>query len=267
MEERFITYKGKRIRYLIGGPENGKPILLLHGIGAASDIWKSLFSEYLDAYFTIAIDFPGFGQSEEIEPVNLPEMYIEVVDYLVKEHNIDQVILIGHSMGGLIAAAYSNQRPEKVAKLVLIDSGGFAKIIPLFKIASSKLSERLILPFLGNRWVGSIGWRLFYGSKIDNRIFLTLTKHWSDPKMAQNFTRVLKGFGNWDVLGDLTKINCPTLIVWGQLDWIVPMRHARIAQGKIPHAELKVIRYSGHCPHTQKPREVSPILLDFLNEG
>jgi pimeloyl-ACP methyl ester carboxylesterase len=82
--------------------------------------------------------------------------------------------------------------------------------------------------------------------------------------MAKYFSRVLKGFGDWNFFDDLTKINCPTLIVWGQLDWVLPMKHARIAHEKLPHAELKVIKFSGHCPHTNKPGEVNPILTEFI---
>jgi len=267
MEEKFITFKGKRIRYLQGGPENGKPLILLHGIGAAADIWEPLFPDCLNTYFTIALDFPGFGQSEEVEPMIVPDVFIEVVDYIIQIYNIDRAILIGHSMGGLVAAAYANQKPEKVVKLVLIDSGGFERIFPFYKTISSKLSEKILLPLLGNRWIGTVGFRLFYGSKIESQTYLTLSEYWSNPEAAHRFTRVVKGFGDWDVLDDLTKIRCPTLIVWGQLDWLVPMKHAKIAQRKLPQAEVKVIKFAGHCPHTQKPREVNPILLDFLRAG
>lgn len=267
MEEKFITFKGRRVRYLLGGPKKGEPLILLHGIGAASDIWEPLFPMCLNNYFTFALDFPGFGQSEEIKPVIVPDNFVEVVDYITQIHNIDRAILIGHSMGGLVAAAYASQEPEKVAKLVLIDSGGFNRIFPLYKVVSSEFSEKILLPLLGNRWIGSIGFRLFYGSKIKSQTFLTLTDYWSDPKMAHNFTRVVKGFGDWDVLEDLTKIKCPTLIVWGQLDWLVPIKHAKIARRRLPHAEVKVIKFAGHCPHTQRPREVNPILLDFLRAG
>jgi pimeloyl-ACP methyl ester carboxylesterase len=232
MEEKYITFKGKRIRYLQGGPETGKSLILLHGIGAASDIWEPFFPDCLNNYFTIALDFPGFGRSEVIEPLIVPDIFVEVVDFITQKLNVDSVLLIGHSMGGIVAAAYANRKPEKVAKLVLIDSGGFERIFPLYKTVSSKISENLLLPLLGNRWFGGIGFRLFYG--------------------------------DWKVLDDLTRIKYPALIVWGQLDWLVPMKHAKIAQRKLPQAEVKVIKFAGHCPHTKKPREVNPILLEFL---
>jgi pimeloyl-ACP methyl ester carboxylesterase len=175
MEEKFVAFNGKRIRYLQGGPESGEPLILLHCIGAASDIWESLLNEYLCTYFTIALDFPGFGKSEEIEPIIVPDTFVEVVDYIIQLNGIDRAILVGHSMGGLIAAAYTNQNPEKVAKLVLIDSGGFDRIFPLYKIVSSKFSEKFLLPLLGKRRIGSIGWRLFYSPKITSETYATLT--------------------------------------------------------------------------------------------
>jgi pimeloyl-ACP methyl ester carboxylesterase len=264
MEEKYITFKGKRIRYLQGGPETGKSLILLHGIGAASDIWEPFFPDCLNNYFTIALDFPGFGRSEVIEPLIVPDIFVEVVDFITQKLNVDSVLLIGHSMGGIVAAAYANRKPEKVAKLVLIDSGGFERIFPLYKTVSSKISENLLLPLLGNRWFGGIGFRLFYGSIIKSQTYLALTEYWSDPKMAHYFTQVVKGFGDWKVLDDLTRIKYPALIVWGQLDWLVPMKHAKIAQRKLPQAEVKVIKFAGHCPHTKKPREVNPILLEFL---
>jgi pimeloyl-ACP methyl ester carboxylesterase len=264
MEDNFFHFNYKRIRYLQGGPAEGTPLILLHGIGAASDIWEPLFTDCSQTYNTIALDFPGFGKSDQVEPLNVPSVYIDVVDHLTQVLHIEQAIMIGHSMGGIVAAEFANKYPKKVSKLVLIDSGGFEKIFPLFKSVSSRLSEKMLLPLLGNRWIGSLGFRFFYGSKIRNQTYNVLSGYWSDSDIIHNFTRVVKELGDWNVFDDLTRITCPTMIIWGQLDWIVPAKHAKAAQNLLPHAVTRIIKNAGHCPHAQKPDVVNPILLDFL---
>lgn len=116
----ILHYNNNQIYYQTFG--NGPAIVLLHGFLESSKMWKPLIPQLLEHNTIVTIDFPGHGKSEVVSEVHSMELMAEVVDELLQKLNISSAIFIGHSMGGYVALAYAELFPEKVEKLVLVNS-------------------------------------------------------------------------------------------------------------------------------------------------
>src|SRR5690606_26877961 len=101
---------------------NGPAIVLLHGFLESSTMWKPLIPELSKNHFTITIDFPGHGKSGVISEIHSMELMTEVVNEMLKYLHVPAATFIGHSMGGYVSLAYAELFPEKVEKLVLLNS-------------------------------------------------------------------------------------------------------------------------------------------------
>ena len=119
MDARY-TYEGIELAYSIEG--QGDTIILLHGWGCDRNIWKAT-SELLRNHFrVVAVDFAGFGQSEEPREVWGVEEYTRSIEALAKAEGVESPILIGHSFGGRVSIVYASR--NKVQKVMLVDSAG-----------------------------------------------------------------------------------------------------------------------------------------------
>jgi pimeloyl-ACP methyl ester carboxylesterase len=119
-----FQYKNSAIFYETFG--NGKPIVLLHGFLESSTMWKPLISEFSKKNFLITVDFPGHGKSDVISETHSMELMAEIVNSLLKELKVESATFIGHSMGGYVTLAIAELFPEKVEKLILLNSTSVA---------------------------------------------------------------------------------------------------------------------------------------------
>ena len=266
--DEFIDIDGHNLRYWQVGPQDGETVLLIHGMGAASEVWGFLAADLAKAgYRAIAVDLPGFGKSICHEDLPVPEGYLKVLDIFLQALQINQVVIVGHSMGGIMAAGYANRYPEKVAKLVLISSAGFGKIIPLYKIVSTKLAEKLILPLVGNRRIGPWVFWVLYGVGFPKEVCEGQAAYWREHDVSRHFSRITEAFGDWKVFDQLPNIKCPVFVLWGTWDYIVPVWHSRNVMKLLPQAQLKIFKGGIHCLHTAMPGKVNWRVVEFLRQG
>ena len=115
-----FQYKNNKIHYKIYG--KGSAIVLLHGFLESSTMWKDLIPQLSKQHAVLILDFPGHGKSEIVSDVHSMELMAEVVDELLQFIKITTAIFIGHSMGGYVALAFAELFPEKVEKLILLNS-------------------------------------------------------------------------------------------------------------------------------------------------
>lgn len=127
LEESFFYIEGRRVRYLFNGVVGKIPILLLHGARFNADTWvktSTLEILTLEGYSTYAIDLPSFGKSDEILGINSTLDYSEFLITLLSILKLNRVILVGPSLGGVIALMFATKHPDHVSGLVLIGSAG-----------------------------------------------------------------------------------------------------------------------------------------------
>ena len=273
----FCTKVGEgRIHHLEAG--SGPPVLLLHGGTGGALNWYKLFGPLSRRFRVVAPDFPGFGLSQpSLSRAPLGVAAARVVSAWMPKVGINEPSrVVGTSFGGLVALRLALQ-PNHVRSLVLVDSAGLGRSIPLLVRAATLplLGRLLVRPTrAGQRFVLD---RLLTAGPAtmsgEERNILS-TYLWRSAKASDaNFdAQVLRQFarvwGQRERLSDreLRDLRLPTLIVWGGEDRFFPLRHARRGARLIPQARLAVIEGVGHSPNWEAPASLLNELLPFLKE-
>jgi pimeloyl-ACP methyl ester carboxylesterase len=264
-----LVVDGTRLRYIEAG--SGTPVLLLHGLGASIYAWRKNIARIAAAgYRVIAFDNRGFGFSDQPRTGYDNAAYVHLTVALLDSLRLSDAVLVGHSLGGAIAASVAIEYPQRVRGLILIGSAGLGAREPLlFRVA---------------RWpiVGSVAMAL-RGRGVTARL---LRSTYADPKKVterdvdQYYAPVARdGYGRalravlrefrFDALGEgrLDHITCPTLVLWGELDRWVPLALGRAFAAAIPRSALVVVPQAGHSVQEEAPDEVNRLVIKFLNEG
>lgn len=250
--EKQIKIKGVNINYTQGG--NGSPIILMHGWDsdhAALSLFERIGREQHEVF---NLDLPGFGKSEEPPtPWGIDE-YREMLEEFVKELNIKDPILLGHSFGGRIAISYAAKNP--VHKLVLVDAAGVKPrrgIKYYSKVYSYKLAKS-IYPFLVGKKRADA-----YIERMRSKRGSTDYKN-SSPMMRRVMVKVV----NEDLRRLMPNIKAQTLLIWGENDTATPMRDAHIMNRLIPNSTLISFPGAGHFSFIDNPFQTASILRRFI---
>lgn len=253
------------------------PVVLLHGFGAWSDvIWRETLLALAPTHRTLAPDMIGFGLSTkpkvdhfaEDDPLGNPVK--DLAGFLDAAH-IPRATLVGHSFGGGVALRFALEHPERVHKLVLVDSMGLGRTIHnVYKaIAMPWLGTQLARPHRGRikrMWHMAVHDAKLVTDAIVERNFELL----SAPGAADVFATARLGvdlIGQRLVLRDrLYELKTKTLVVWGEDDQIFPVRHGKRAAKIIPDARLVVFEHCGHVPPFECPKAFTDALLSFLTD-
>lgn len=225
---------GQLVNYEVLGTGK-KNLIILHGWGGSLVEWLPVAKRLEIGYKVWLLDFPGFGASPK------PSSDWSIYDYanFVKEFllklKIKDPIILGHSFGGRVAILLDAKR------LILVDAAGLE-----FKSFKAK-----IFGFASDyiRWVPQ-NIKNIFGSP--------------DYKSAGNMRKIFVKVVNQDLSQDMSKVSCPTLIIWGEKDLVLPMSQAKIIKRTIAGAVLRVVWGADHWPHLSKPSEFLEILSEYL---
>lgn len=258
---------------------DGPPLLLLHGIGDSSAGWAPVMRALGEHFTVIAPDLLGHGASDKPRADYSVAAFANGVRDLLDVLGIDRVTVVGHSLGGGVAAQVAYQYPDRVERLVLVSSGGVAReVTPALRLLSAPYAE-LALPFTalpGAKAVAAGVAQVLKRTPLDIgvdadelvRVFDGLP---SGPA-RKSFTRTLRAVVDWrgQVVTMLDRCylaaEMPTLLVWGDRDAIIPVAHAHRAQAEIPGSRLDVFVGAGHFPHHAEPERFVDLLVDFVAE-
>lgn len=257
MTEQRILINGLNVNYKIAG--SGPAILVLHGWGGASDSWRKV-QEILaeQGYKVICPDLPGFGKTAPpSQPWELDD-YVNFVFKFTQQLKIEKFVLLGHSFGGRIAIKFFVQEPKKIKKLILCASAGIKpkpslKTKIIFSLA--KIGNALFTPKHLTRFKD--------GAK---NLFYTFLRNKDYAKANGIMRETIKKVLDEDLLPYLSKIETKTLIIWGEIDKMVPLKYAYIFKEKIKGSKLEVFSKIGHSPHLEIPEKSAKIIIQFLKE-
>jgi 4,5:9,10-diseco-3-hydroxy-5,9,17-trioxoandrosta-1(10),2-diene-4-oate hydrolase len=270
VETRFATADGIRVRYVRRG--SGPPVVLVHGIAASAYSWAEVIPALAASHDVIALDLPGFGGSEAPDHVS-GDRYPRVLKAFLDERGLSRVHLVGHSLGGAIAATFAASEPGRVDRLVLIDSAGF-NFAPsdrpwLLRVAGSPALAAMIERLPVRRRLVSLGLRQVFHD--DARVTPERIEEYVGPLARPGAARLMAGLldtraflGLPEAIG---RIRAPTLIVWGAQDTWVPLADADRFLAAIPGARKAVIDACGHVPQEERPQELIALLREFLEEN
>jgi pimeloyl-ACP methyl ester carboxylesterase len=252
-----------RIVYLEGG--KGETILLLHGYGSDKDNWTR-FAKYLTSDYHVVIpDLAGFGESSKLSKDNYDiENQVTRIDRFTEVLKLGEFHVVGHSMGGMIAAVYGVKYPQKVLTLALMAPAGLKS--PQ-KSEFAKQLEKGINPYL-------VGTPDEY-EKLISFLFVKPPPIPASVKIALAAQKISQRAFNEKILTDLRKahlslepflpaIHAPVLIIWGDTDKILDVSCVSILEKKLKNYQTVIMKEMGHVPILERPQETAISYLYFL---
>jgi pimeloyl-ACP methyl ester carboxylesterase len=257
-----ITVFGQKIHYVEAG--TGPTVILLHGLGGSTQVWQLNIAALAEKYHVVVPDQIGFGKSDKPLVNYRIRTYVDFLDQFCKQLKIERASLVGNSMGGWIATAFTAAFPDRVDKLVLVDAAGYAP--------PKDLDTRT---FYGLNPTTREGMKVLVAKVFYNKLFLT------DAAIDQAIAaRLAAGDGytinsitesiirGEDYLDDAVKtIKRPTLLIWGRQDGLVPVAEGERFNKDIAGSKLVVFDQCGHMPQIEKPAEFNAAVIKFLGGG
>ena len=257
--DKEIAVFGQKIHYVEVG--SGPPLILLHGLGGSTQNWALNFGPLSKGFHVFIPDQIGFGTSDKPLINYRIATYVDFLDQFCKLLKIERATLVGGSMGGWVAAAFTIAFPDRVDRLVLVDAAGYAPPVNFDYRTLYGLNPS------SREGMKQLAGRIFF-----NKAFAT--DQVMDQFMAQ---RIGAGDGytinmiiasmirGEDFLDNrLEDIKQPTLIVWGREDGLIPLSDGQRFKKEIPNSTLLVIEQCGHVPNFEKAAEFNMALLKFL---
>ena len=250
---------GVTMRYVHQGLPGGDPVIFLHGYTDSWKSWQLVLDRLPGSIRAYALDLRGHGGSDRPKSnYSMQEMSADVVA-LIRVLGLRNVMLVGHSMGSLIAREVLRTLPDRVSRLVLIGSGpsgslpAVAGLREELKGQSYQIDEEFV--------------RAFQHSTVSRQVDSTFMVEMIDASLTVPpwvWRQALEGIVKFDDLTQLREISIPTLVVWGDQDQIFPISAQRQLIERLPRGELSIYRGVGHAPHWEVSHLVTLQLLRFL---
>ena len=233
----------------------GQRVLYVHGTGCNGRVWEDHMTAIADAHTPVAIDLPGHGRSQGRGFRGMAD-YAEHVIGLADALGWDRFVLAGHSMGGGIAITAALYHPERIAGLVLADTGARLRVAPdLLRAARAAAANGKLAP-TDRSWAFAAGTP---DSVIDRVEALTAG---IDPRVT---------YADWiaddsfDAMTRIGEISAPTLALCGAEDRLTPVRYHRYLQERLPDCRLVVIEGAGHWSFHEQPEQFNRAVGAFLD--
>ena len=273
----FVEVEEGRLYYADSG--KGRPLVLIHGAWASNQWWRWQVPALSRNYRVLSIDVRGHGQSSPLEKTYSVDGFTRDLEIFLQKVGVDEPVLVGWSMGGIISMQYCLSYPSKVKGLVLIATRGhrnpsmklqfFRQYFQFFLSVMMALSSPRKYKKSANRFPGQD--KNWLEREIRNMFSPTAPKEALDWVMAdlannprENYFKVAKSLWNWRAGKELRRINVPTLIIVGEKDVFTPPRFSRLLHAEIPNSRLIIEENASHYLMLERPDLVNAEIISFL---
>lgn len=262
--EMWIDTGPHRVHMLILG--EGPPLVLLHGLGGSLMTWQGVADAMARRHRVILVDLPGHGASSPPDPGGCeyaPEALAKAVADAVAAVSDEPTVVVGHSLGGAVAALVSERAPQLVARVVLIDPAGAGdagdpRLMRLIDAEVSEAGSRELL-------------ELFF----HDRALVTETgvaehaRMLAQPGVHEAVRAAARATFDGatqrlDIRPTLVDLDIPVLVVWGAEDRVFPVSQAQALSLAVPGVSVEVVAEAGHVPHLERPDAVVALIDAFL---
>jgi len=242
VERRVATVGDYPVRYKIAGHEGGEPVILVHGLSGSTRWWTENVEALARLYRVYLVDLPGFGAMRRSPLRQGVQAATNWLIRWIEAVGAQPAHLVGHSMGGHICLRIAMERPDLVSRLALVAPAvWFVRGSLLARIAPLVDETRQFSP----RFMATLSYDALRAGPI------TLLRS------ARDLLRE-------DVARDLTAIQAPTLLIWGEHDALVPVLVGYELRRLIPQSRLLVLKDANHVPMFHDARRFNAALLQFL---
>jgi len=257
---------GQKIHYLEAG--SGPNVILLHGLGADATNWAMNTAVLAKSFHVFVPDQIGFGESDKPLINYRVGTLVDFLDGFYKKVGITKATVVGNSLGGWTALAFTLAHPEKVERMVLVDSAGYS----FEKLGGAKPTTETLDGLNPSTVAGS---KAVLSLILANKSLATdqAAEHLLATHMKNGDGYTIERFidsiqrGQDVVDGKLGAIHVPTLIVWGGEDALTPLAEGKMLAQEIAGSEMVVLEHCGHIPHFECAAPFNAALLKFLNAG
>lgn len=274
--EHTLEGRHGHMRYWASLPRRGVPVLLIHGYGGLIEHWRRVMPSIVRAHTLYALDLYGFGFSARPRVPPSKELWATQVADVLQQVETEPAVIVGHSMGGVVAAHFAATYPQLTRGLVLVNSAGLpAPHQP--SVLDQVLARMLQADGVGEMLAG------FFGNSWWIRQFLLASYHRKEcvtPELVDAFTAPLREpdgmryyLATSRAVESLTlqlrpgDVQVPTLLVWGAHDRSLPVSVAYSFKEQLfPDAEIRLIADTGHCPFDEDPEAFCAALLTWIDQ-
>jgi pimeloyl-ACP methyl ester carboxylesterase len=279
--QRWVIVDGQPVNTIELGPEQaeeGQPIVFVHGLSGSWPNWLEQLPVLARTHRVLTLDLPGFGHS----PMPSKEIsiagYARLLDQLLQERGIDSAAIVGNSMGGFIGAELAGAFPERVERLVLVSAAGISTFgDPRVARSTPALHRAERILAAATAWTASKSDSVARRRRLRVAALSLVVRHPSRLPAAlaaeqlrgagtAGFLPALQSILEYDLREHLTRIACPTLIVWGERDRLINVRDADIFAELIGNSRKVIFTDTGHMAMLERPAAFNALLEDFLSE-
>jgi pimeloyl-ACP methyl ester carboxylesterase len=287
--QRWIEIDGEPVNVIELGPtqpsagQAPQPLMFVHGLSGSWPNWLEQLAAMSAERRVIAMDLPGFGHSPMPREQHRPGTgitisgYARLLDGLMGALGVDAAAVVGNSMGGFIAAELAIAFPQRVERLVLVSAAGISTTRdPRVTRALPVMSRLQTVLAATAGWVAAKSDTVARRARLRDALMNLVVRHPSRLPAAlaaeqirgagkPGFIQGLQAVLDYDVRDRLPEIACPTLIVWGDRDRLIPVRDAALFAELIPNSRKVIFEDTGHMSMLERPAAFNALLEQFLS--
>jgi pimeloyl-ACP methyl ester carboxylesterase len=274
-EDKYINVNGLKARYWAEG-DSGPQVLFIHGIGASVEYWHKNIHELSKNYRVLAVDMPGFGKSDKPDADYTLEFYSEFLTEFCKVMKCEELVVVGHSLGGGMAMQFAIEHGKRVKKLILVDNVGFAKQVTIFfRLMAVPVIGRLFLKLSKKLFAFALRGNVHHGEVISDELVDVLYPLNQAPLAIRTLKYIVKHNTDlagiraatlkpiWDHMDKIREI--PTLVCWGKDDNLLSAKvHVPEIKKWLPHVRLELFDDCGHIPQMEHPKKFNKLFDEFV---
>ena len=246
----------------------GEALIWVHGLGGDFTHFEHVAPLFADRFRTIGLDLPGCGRSCKPITRYSARAYGRTVLELMDALDISQATLLGHSAGGLVCAQAALACPDRVTRLVLVDSAGIAHYSRPLQFAARAILQPWLLVMTLERLAMPMLDRVFHQQNEYTAQFIANVLDRPRQPALNELAKVFHDIGpdlmQGTVYEHAERLTMPTLIVWGDRDRLVPLRTVAKAAARLPDGQLEIIENCGHMPMIEAPGTFARIVASFI---
>lgn len=235
------------------------PLILVHGYLGGSSQWSNLLP-HLHHSPVYAVDLPGFGENNHLDPVSsIKEMATFVLNF-ASQNELFKFDLLGHSMGGMVAQEVAISYPKKVRKLVLYSTGSIGALPGRFETIDQSKSR------ITNEGAETAAERISatWFKELTDSPFHQACANLAKKANLKTMLHGLDAMKSWDRHNDLGRIDAETMIIWGTEDRTYNRAQIDLLSDRIKNSYLQIIPDTAHAIHDEKAPELAAILNGYL---
>ena len=272
--QSWVTVEGRPVNVIDLG--DGPAIVFVHGLSGSWPNWLEQLPVFARGHRVIAMDLPGFGHSPMPRERITISTYARILDGLLETLGVTAATLVGNSMGGFVSAELAIAYPQRVERLVLVSAAGIStyrhrdveRIEPYLRRVAPMVAAYTGWTAARSDWVarrpGLRNLTLGLVTRHPSRLPAPLAAEQLRGAGKPGFMQALRANIDYPVKERLPEIACPTLIVWGGEDRVIPVRDASVFEELIPNSRKMIFDGTGHMPMLERPAAFNALLSEFV---